>query len=166
VGKGGAHDGARSLSDYWVAVASMGLAGRGRVERRSRCGPSATTNDKGIDPQPPCSLRVTGGVGRSALLPLLEDGPRRLRRGRLAAGPTAPVTQSEPLLGQAPRVDSESIADDVTTGRESGILPLSRRDPTGGSVDQWVGSRASRRKREIWRVRSGFGRDGHGFCGG
>src|SRR5581483_7588825 len=43
--------------------------------------PSLTTSDEADRPQPAPALRVAGGEPASASLPLLNDVPRRLRRG-------------------------------------------------------------------------------------
>src|SRR5881409_1737197 len=47
-----------------------------------------------MGPQPPCALRVRGGAGPSASLPLLRDVPHRGRRG--ASHPTPRRHERDP----------------------------------------------------------------------
>ena len=48
---------------------------------------SSTTSNAAGEPKPLVALRVAGGMGPSAALPLLDDGPHRLRRGALHLAP-------------------------------------------------------------------------------
>ena len=78
-------------------------------------------------PQSPCALRVTGGAGPSAALPLLDDGAHRRRRG----APAAPVTRPSPLLRQAPS-EAPPQTDEIWPGVQHG--GKTRRCPAQGKT--------------------------------
>lgn len=71
-------------------------------------------------PQPPCALRVPGGAGSSAALPLLNDTRHRHRRGALHLAPRRPE--------RGPREYSDRLLADVHPPAGLGGDPLVRRE--------------------------------------
>ncbi len=103
-----------------------------RCHRRRRATPSA--------PATPRRPQGSGGVGPSAALPLLADGPASAASRRLAAGPTAPGTQVRGGLGQAP----SRIANAEPTkrgGAAPGSSDFSGATGPGGSARAHPGAR-------------------------
>src|SRR5512143_1506665 len=61
------------VREFGGARAHGACGARSRREEEAMPGTSSTTSNADIAPQPPCALRVPGGVGASALLALLDD---------------------------------------------------------------------------------------------
>ena len=105
---------------------------KARREEAGDAGASWPTSNAASTRQPPCALRVTGGVGPSAVLSRLADGPASPSARRLASGPTAPITRAFRFPRQAPRAGSRRpLARDTVLGRaEEDAWPRVRLSPT------------------------------------
>ena len=64
---------------------------------------SSTTSNAAGGPKPLVALRVVDGMGPSAALPRLDDGPASPAPWRLASGPMATTTRPSRLLPRAAR---------------------------------------------------------------